>query len=214
MNKFLLSLLLATAATAANADAIVATAKVDGTTVAVESSLTSTLNVNSQSFGPDFNLNTLSINSQQSLAPGDILATNTLDVNQTVTGSHQLVIDILATGLTGPGALRNLLSSFSVSGMTAGWSAREETFINNNLLADTGTFSQPSDSAFSTNPALLTNPFNAEVIYTINATGTGRFNGGIDISNAAVPGPTVGAGIPGMIAGLSLLGLARRRRRT
>lgn len=213
MKKLLLASVFTLAISSAMADAIVATARVDGTLVATESSLTSTLNVNSQSFGPDFNLNTLSINSQQSLAPGDILATNTLDVNQTVTGNHQLVIDILATGLTGPGALRALLSSFSVSGMTAGWSAREETFINNNLLADTGTFNQASDSAFSTNSALLTNPFNAEVIYTINATGTGRFNGGIDISNAAVPGPLVGAGLPGVLAGFAMLGLAWRRRR-
>jgi hypothetical protein len=195
------------------ADAIVMTATVDGTLVNTSTSADGTLDVTNQSFGAFFNLNSLTINSQQFLGPGEILSTNTLDVNQTLGGTHKLVIDIKATGLTGPGAFANLLSSFSVTGQAAGWTAEEQTFINGSPLADTGVFSVVSDSAFSVNPALLTNPFTAEAIYTINSTGTGRFNGGIDIDLAAVPGPIVGAGLPGIIAGLALLGLGMRRRR-
>jgi hypothetical protein len=213
MKKILLASVFALAVGPALADAITVVAKVDGSTVAVESSADGNLNVSSQAFGPVFNLNSLSINSETFLAAPDLLSTNTLDVNQTTGGTHQLTIDILATGLTGPGSIEALLSSFSVSGLTAGWNAREQTFINGNPLADTGVFTNTSDSAFSVNLANVTNPFSAEVLYTINSVGTGRFNGGIDISAAAVPGPIVGAGLPGLMAAFSFFGLNRFRRR-
>ena len=195
------------------ADSIVATARVDGVLVATENSADGNLNVSSQSFGPLFNLNSLSINTESFLAPPGLMSTNTLDVGQNLSGIHQLVIDIVGLGLVGPGAIESLLSSFSVSGMTAGWSAREQTFINNGLLADTGTFSNPSDSAFSVNPALVTNPFNAEVKYTINSVGIGQFNGGIDISAAPVPGPVAGAGLPGLLGIMALAALGSFRRK-
>jgi hypothetical protein len=213
MKTFLCTAALLLTAWPAFADAIVMTATVDGSLVNTSTSADGTLDVTNQSFGPVFNLNSLSINSEQFLGPGEILSTNTLDVNQLIGGTHQLVIDIKATGLAGPGALTNLLSSFSVTGQAAGWTAQEETLINGLALANTGVFSVVSDSAFSVNPAFLTNPFAAEVIYSINSIGSGRFNGGIDIDLAAVPGPIVGAGLPGLLAGgVALLGWYRRRK--
>lgn len=194
------------------ADAIVATARVDGTLVATENSSSGTLNVVNQSFGPLFNLNTLSINSESFLSPPDYLKTNTLDVAQSGTGSHQLVIDILATGLTGPNALQALLSEFSITGMTSGWTASEATFINGAPLSSVGPFSGNSASADVPAAAFLGNTFSAEVKYTINSTGTGSFNGGADIS-AAVPSPTIGAGIPGALGGMVMFGLAMFKRR-
>jgi hypothetical protein len=197
----------------AQADIITITATVDGGPPSSTSSGLGTLTVSNVALGP-FSLNTVTVTSQVLLPAPGILDTNTLNLQQTATGSHTLILDIIASALTGPGSLQNLLSSFSVSGLTDGWTAREQTFINGTQLADTGIFTTPSGSAFSIDPAFLSNPFSAEVIYTIVSNGIGGFNGGTDISVAAVPGPVAGAGFPGILAGLvALWGLNKRRRR-
>jgi hypothetical protein len=200
---------------AAWADNIVVTATVDGSLVATETSADGNLNISGQAFGPVFNLNSLSINSQSFLAPPGLLSTNTLDVAQSATGNHQLVIDIVASGLAGPGAIEPLLSSFSVTGQSAGWTSSEETFINGVLFASAG-FSGTSGAASFPTFVFVPNPIVAEAIYTINSVGSGSFNGGIDMSVAVatVPGPIVGAGLPGLISAcFGMVGLARFRRR-
>jgi hypothetical protein len=201
------------ASTAAMADTIALTATEDGTVVGTASSASGTLDVNNQAFGT-FNVNTLTINSQATLAPPAILDTNTLDLQDTVqAAAHTLVIDIVASGLTGPSALRALLSEFSVTGLTTGWSAVEATSINGTPLSTTPLLTGNSSSFDLLGAAVLTNPYSAEVKYTINATpGTGEFNGGIDINTAAVPGPTAGAGAPGLALGLALAWFGWRRR--
>jgi hypothetical protein len=211
MKKLLLAATTMLALSApALAETIVATAKVDNVVVAVQSSASGTLNVVNQSFGPVFNLNTLTIDSQSVLALPGILSTNTFNVNQLVGGTHDLVIDIVAAGLLGPNALTPLLSTFSVSGLPSGWSIQEQTFIDNNPLADTGVFTGVSDSASAITSAVLGNFFNAEVIYTIHSVGVGNLNGGIDISLAPVPLP---AAIWLFGGGLGVLGLVGRRRK-
>jgi hypothetical protein len=201
---------------AAFADAINVTVTEDGVPIGNASSADGTLNVDNQSFGT-FNLNTLSINSATFLAPPGILNTNALDVQQTAQLlPHTFVIDITASGLTALApSISALLSDFSVTGLTSGWSIQESTFINGNLLAATPAFFGNSAEATSTNAAVLTNPYSAEVRYTIQTTaGTaGEFNGGIDIDLAAVPGPTLGTGLPGLISACVAL-VALRRRRT
>jgi hypothetical protein len=205
----LLAGVFAFAAVPALADSIALTASVDGSVVNTSTSPDGTLDINNQSFGPIFNLNSLTINSQEFLTAPDILKTNTLDVAQDASGSHQLVIDIRAFGLAGPGALTALLNEFSVTGLTAGWSAQEQTFINGVLQADTGLFTTPSGSADLFSSAFLGNTFTAEVVYTINSNGTGSFNGGIDIATAAVPEPATWGM---MLLGFLGLGAAFRRK--
>jgi hypothetical protein len=209
--KLLVALAAASAlsASAAYADAINLTATVDGVVAGSASSPDGSLTVTNQSFGA-FNLNSLSINSETFLAPPGILSSNTLDVDQTTTGTHTLVLDIVATGLKGPNALQDFLSSFSVSGQTAGWAVIERTTINGVTLATTPLFTGVSDSAFSTNAAFAGALFTADEHYTITSVGEGSFNGGIDIS-AAVPEPaTWGMMLLGFV-GLAFAFHKRRR---
>lgn len=205
--------LLALVVSPAWADALSVTATEDGTNVGTESSADGTLNIVNQAFGT-FNLNTLTINDENFLAKPGILNTNTLDVQQNSSSTaHTFVLDITATGLTSPTGLTQLLNEFSVTGLTSGWTVQEATFINGALQAMTPVVSANSASADVTTTANLTSPFSAEVRYTIvtAANTAGQFNGGIDIS--AVPAPILGAGLPGMLAGvMALLGFARRRR--
>lgn len=211
MRRALLAGVLALAAASAWADNITLTATVDGVLIDTITSSDGTLNPANVSFGPDYNLNSLNIDSETFLAPPGIIHTNTINVDQNVSGSHQLVLDIKADGLVGPGAVTALLSEFSVTGLTGGWSAMEQTFINGNPLASTPLFTANSASADVGGSANLTNPFEAEVRYTINSDSVGQFNGGINID--AVPGPVLGAGFPCMLAGMIMLGLVRARRR-
>jgi hypothetical protein len=213
MNRIVLagSILLALALPA-SADVITLNATVDGVAAGSTSSNTGQLDVTGVALGP-FSLNTITADSKIVLPFPGILNTNTLNLQQSDTGNHSLILDIIASSLSGPGLLQSILSTFSVSGLTTGWNAQEQTFINGTLLADTGVFTNPSDSATSINPAFLGGTFSAEVKYTINSVGIGGFNGGIDISTAAVPGPIAGAGIPGLVgACFTMLGLYRRRR--
>jgi hypothetical protein len=208
MKKLLLASVFAFAVSPALADAINLTATVDGLAAGSVTSPDGSLTVTNQSFGV-FNLNSLSINSATFLAPPGVLSSNTLDVDQTATGSHTLVLDIVATGLAGPNALENFLSSFSVSGQTAGWSVVERTTINGTTLATTPLFTGVSDSASSINAAFAGTTFTADEHYTITSVGEGSFNGGVDIS-AAVPEPATWAML---LLGFLGLGVAFRNQR-
>ena len=196
-------------------DDITLTATVDGLLVdTINSGGLPTLDVNNVAFGSAFNLNSLTINSQGALAPPAILSTNTLDVDHNGGSAHVLVLDIISTGLTGPGALANLLSEFSVTGLTAGWTVQEQTFINGGLLASTPVFGGNNATTDSTNAANVTNPFTAEVKYTLDASATaGQFNGGIDLAFASgAPGPSLASGLPGIVMAGFLGWLWLRRR--
>jgi hypothetical protein len=208
MKQLLLASVFALAVGPALADAINLTATVDGVAAGSASSPDGSLTITNQAFGV-FNLNSLSINSETFLAPPGILSSNTLDVDQTALGNHTLVLDITATGLAGPNALENFLSSFSVSGQTAGWSVIERTTINGVLLATTPTFTGVSDSASSINAAFAGTLFTADEHYLISSVGEGSFNGGIDISTAVPEPATWGM----MLLGFVGLGFAFRNRR-
>jgi hypothetical protein len=170
------------------------------------------LDVSNVAFGTVFNNNSLTINSAGALAPPGVLDTNTINVDAATGGNHSLVIDIMASGLTGTTAARNFLSEFSVTGLTAGWMVTEQTFLNGTPLASTPVITANSSSLDVNTLALETNPFTAEVRYTINSDVAGQFNGGIDLNASPVPGPTLGAGIPGVIIGFGLFGFLATRR--
>jgi len=209
VKKLLLaSVVFAMAAVPALADVITLTATVDGSPAGSASSNTGQLDVTGVALGA-FTLNTITANSQAVLPAPGLLFTNSLNLQQQDLGNHTLQLDIVATGLTGTAGLNNFLSTFSVSGLTTGWTARETTTINGFTLADTGIFTTPSGSAFSTDSALTGSTFSADVHYFITSNGIGGFNGGINVS--AVPGPVVGAGLPGLlVAGFGLWGWRRR----
>src|SRR5580765_5622487 len=122
---------LTTAANAAVTTSMTITADGVPTTF---NSVDGTLNITNQALGV-FDLNTVSINAGPSFvaAPG-VLRTNTLNIDLDTGGNHTLVVDLIANGLTGLGGLTDFLSTFSVSGLTAGWTVREQTFINGNQL--------------------------------------------------------------------------------
>lgn len=213
MKKLILATVAVMALSApAWAETIIATAKVDGSTVSVSNSASGTLNLVNQSFGPVFNLNSLTVDSQSVLAFPGILTTNTFNVNQTIGGTHDLVIDIVALGLIGPNALTSLLSTFSVSGLPAGWSIQEETLINNIPLSITSVFTGVSDSGSEIQSAFLGALFNAEAIYTIHSVGIGNLNGGIDIQEASTTPLPAAVWLFGSALGGGALLLRRRKK--
>jgi hypothetical protein len=210
----LAAMVLAQAGMPAAAETISVSGSVDAVNFGPLTSGIGTLNINNQSVGTGiFNLNTVTINSESFLAAPGVLSTNTLNVDQNVGGSHVLVLDITAFGLAGTAGVQNFLSSFSVTGQsTSGWNAREQTYINGGLLADTGIFAAVADSAFSTNSATIGALYNAEVIYTIFSNGIGQFNGGIDIATVGIVTP-IPASLPFFLAGIAgLYGVAKRKR--
>lgn len=216
MRKLLLASALALAAVPALADNITATVTDNGAVVNVTNSVTGSLDIPSVTFGT-FQVNTVTADSHSVLGGGSILDTNTIDIKNLTADpiTHQLKIAIVDTSITGFSGLQNFLSEFSITNLTGGWTAQLQTYLNGSLLSDTGLLVAETTGIDMNAFANATNPLTAEVLYTINDTGgiVGEFNGGIDISAAAaVPGPVVGAGIPGLVtAALAMLVLRRRR---
>jgi len=210
MKSLVLASVLALAAVPAFADAISLTATCDNVVCGTASSPNGTLDISDQAFGP-FNLNSLSINSATFLAPPGVLSTNTLDVDQTMLGTHTLTLDIVASGLTGINDVQNFLTTFSVSGQTTGWAIIEKSFIDGTLLATSPIFTGTDGSGNSLNSQFVGPTFNAEVLYTITSLDTGSVNGGIDISTSAVPEPSTWAMMLLGFVGLAFMFRNRRR---
>jgi len=196
------------------ADTINVVAIVDGALAYSDSSSTGTLTA--PPFFP-IGVYTNSLTIQTFLVAPDVLRTTMLNINQTAGGSHQLIIHIGAQGLSGPNALTNWLSTFSVSDLTAGWSVQEQTFINGVLLADTGVMLAAASLSAFTGAAAVGGLFNAEVTYIINSVGIGDFSGGIDISVAdiavaAVPEPATWSMMILGFAGIGFMAYRRSRK--
>src|SRR5580692_11509869 len=158
----------------------------------------------------DANFANITINAQGSpILPNADLSSVTLDATAAVgfTGAHELTIDVLQSAITGLG---NTLSTFTVNGLTNDpGPTTESTFANGGLLASHTFPVALLDGSAGPFP-VATGAFTTdEIQFAIDFTaGNQSFGGSAQLTTDVVPGPVVGAGLPGLIVGLGFLGLA------
>jgi hypothetical protein len=169
----------------------------------------------------DFGIASLSGATDPFLTLPFLLQGQQISVSSAAPGEHTLHLTVLGTGLTAPTGLQTIASGFDVTGISAGWSVAESTDINGTIIGS-HTFIGPLSSGADTDFLNFTLPstFFASIHFDINnfiagpgSVGVaGESNTGAAI--AAVPGPIVGAGLPGIVTGLvGLWGWKRRKRR-
>jgi hypothetical protein len=212
-------LLLATAALfamtmASSAATITFTASEDGGATTTVPTPNSSSALGPVAFGDFTILMTGSTNGTGGVPPPFLVQGNTIDVQQTSTGSHTLDLSVLGIGLTSPTGLTALLSGFDATGLSAGWTTTISTDINGTIIDSasfTGPISGGTDTAFGAFnlPAM----FNASVDFHIVTNGVGAANLGGSLSAAPVPGPVVGAGLPGLLGLLGFGGFKFWRRK-
>jgi hypothetical protein len=173
---------------------------------------------------PDFSSITISASGIPTavVTSGSInLSTTTLDVTSatTFTGTHTLTIDVFQTGLLGPPSLP-VNSTFTINHLTGapfgpstlsdyynGTTTTLGTLLNSSTFLAGVTTSTVGPVA---NAILPGTSADAEQ-FVVTFTGGGQ-EATDTIQLVSVPGPVVGAGLPGLLAGcLALVALARRR---
>jgi hypothetical protein len=212
MRKLVLATASLLAMTVASyAATITFTASEDGGATTTVPTPTATSSIGPVSFGDFTILATGSTNGPGGVPPPFLLQGNTISVQQTVAGSHTLDLSVLGVGLTSPTGLTALLSGFDATGLSTGWVATISTDINGTII-DSSTFTGPISGGHDTAFGAFNLPatFNASIDFHIVTNGGGAANLG---GALAVPGPIVGAGLPGLLGMLGFGGWQWRRKR-
>jgi len=147
---------------------------------------------------------------------GTELMTTSSTNGHTASSTDTLSIYLVGVGFT-PGGSQTFTSGFTSNAVTgSGLTVTEKTYLGTpfapgTLLGSAG-FPPLVGSSTSVTGATVADGYTLTAEYDITATGRVASNGTIQVS--AVPGPIVGAGLPGLIAACGgLLALARRRRK-
>lgn len=147
---------------------------------------------------------------------GELLSSTALNISSATAGTFNIYIT--SQDNTAPSGNLFFTSSLTSNILPAGWTVTQSTYLSNTNALYAG--SQLASHAFSAagtfESTTLANTgaglYSVTQVISITSTGIGNALSTLDVS--AVPGPMVGAGLPGLIAACAgLLALARRRRK-
>jgi hypothetical protein len=147
-----------------------------------------------------------------------LLDSNSINVSSAAGG--EIFIWVTDSGisapLTGIAPFVSTLTSNTLTGAITSltlqtfYDAADGVFTDKTPLGSSS-FTATGTATVQTNIALGGGPYSVTAVYDVVTSGAGSVNATI---NVAVPGPIVGAGLPGLLAaGGALVALARRRRR-